>query len=176
MYLGNLHPPSPSLRPTDLETPHLSTTATYYTTGRGGTGNMAPNTSAADARRAQDVELSPALIKRLEEEENSKTPVHVGRGGAANWTNLTPVSTRDEGVPLGPRRTNSDGPRDKSSLDKEVKPEEVKEASVTPEAQVAGPSTTVKKVKKEKKEEEHVGLAEKGKNWLFNLAGIKKGN
>ena len=37
----------------DLETPTLKTD--IYTTGRGGSGNMARNNDPAEARRAQDV-------------------------------------------------------------------------------------------------------------------------
>ena len=41
------------ISPDDLVTPTLKND--FYTTGRGGTGNMAKNTDAEDARRAQDV-------------------------------------------------------------------------------------------------------------------------
>jgi len=52
-----------------------------YTTGRGGTGNMAKNDPARPeiARAAQDVE-GPVYHK------DSDGPVHFGRGGAANVT------------------------------------------------------------------------------------------
>jgi len=50
-----------------------------YTTGRGGTGNMAKNDPARPevARESQDVKAPP-----IREHEG---PVHVGRGGAANY-------------------------------------------------------------------------------------------
>jgi len=39
--------------PVDLETPTIK--SDVYTTGRGGSGNMAKNTDPYEARRAQDV-------------------------------------------------------------------------------------------------------------------------
>lgn len=54
MHIGNYTDhPSPMISPDDLATPTLKND--FYTTGRGGTGNMAKNTDAEDARRAQDV-------------------------------------------------------------------------------------------------------------------------
>merc|ERR1712000_515580 len=60
--------------PINLETPTIK--SEMYTTGRGGSGNMARNTDALEARRAQDVVAMP----RRESGNNT----HVGRGGAAN--------------------------------------------------------------------------------------------
>merc|ERR1711977_520993 len=60
--------------PKNLETPTIK--SEMYTTGRGGSGNMARNTDALEARRAQDVVAMP----RRESGNNT----HVGRGGAAN--------------------------------------------------------------------------------------------
>lgn len=81
--IGNIAPRSPALRPTDLETPTIK--ASLYTTGRGGTGNMASNdpTNPSLARQAQDVE-APVGIAR--EPENT---FRYGRGGAANIAQLT---------------------------------------------------------------------------------------
>jgi hypothetical protein len=45
---------SPKILPKDLETPTLKTSV--VTTGRGGSGNMAANTDAAETRARQDVE------------------------------------------------------------------------------------------------------------------------
>jgi len=39
--------------PIDLDTPTIK--SNYYTTGRGGSGNMAKNTDPEEARRAQDI-------------------------------------------------------------------------------------------------------------------------
>lgn len=44
---------SPKINPQDLQTPTLK--APVYTTGRGGSGNMANNTDPDEARAAQDV-------------------------------------------------------------------------------------------------------------------------
>lgn len=60
--------------PVTLETPTIKTDV--YTTGRGGSGNMAKNTDPAEARRAQDVVGHPR--------RESNASQHVGRGGAAN--------------------------------------------------------------------------------------------
>jgi len=50
---GNIGYTTNEVDPNVLETPHL--TSEIYTTGRGGTGNMAKNTDAEETRRAQDV-------------------------------------------------------------------------------------------------------------------------
>jgi len=47
-----------------------------YTTGRGGTGNMAKNEDPDEARRAQDVDVPGIVIP--------ESTHHTGRGGAAN--------------------------------------------------------------------------------------------
>jgi len=72
---GNMGYTSTEIDPSALETPHLK--SEMYTTGRGGTGNMARNTDAKEARRAQDVEAPPR-------KENLLSSTHIGRGGAAN--------------------------------------------------------------------------------------------
>lgn len=45
---------SPKLQPQDLQTPTLKTN--IVTTGRGGSGNMAPNKDPVETRARQDVE------------------------------------------------------------------------------------------------------------------------
>lgn len=52
---GNIAPAAaqPHLSYKDLQTPTLKTS--IFTTGRGGTGNMAANTDPAEARARQDV-------------------------------------------------------------------------------------------------------------------------
>lgn len=65
----------PSGTAQDLVTPTLK--QDVYTTGRGGTGNMAKLESVDNARKAQDVD---APIQREPE-----TAFHYGRGGAANF-------------------------------------------------------------------------------------------
>jgi hypothetical protein len=50
---GNLAPATAIDQQIDLETPTLK--SEVYTTGRGGSGNMAKNVDPAEARRAQDV-------------------------------------------------------------------------------------------------------------------------
>lgn len=62
------------LDPVTLETPTLK--GERYTTGRGGSGNMAKNDDPEAARRAQDVVAAPR--------RESTNSAHVGRGGAAN--------------------------------------------------------------------------------------------
>lgn len=81
---GNIAPRSPALDPADLKTPTIK--SDLYTTGRGGTGNMALNLHSHPelARAAQDVETYPSL-GLLEPE----TSVHYGRGGAANVARLS---------------------------------------------------------------------------------------
>ncbi|KAJ4370630.1 hypothetical protein N0V83_005151 [Neocucurbitaria cava] len=63
-------------KPEDLVTPVLKSNT--YTTGRGGTGNMAHNDPQRPevARAAQDVEAPP--------QHEPQGPKHYGRGGAAN--------------------------------------------------------------------------------------------
>jgi hypothetical protein len=77
---GNLAKDDPAAnypKPEDLTTPTLKSNT--YTTGRGGTGNMAQNDPERPevARKAQDVE-APATVPE------PKGPTHYGRGGAAN--------------------------------------------------------------------------------------------
>ena len=50
---GNMGPATVDVNPDDLETPTIK--SEVYTTGRGGSGNMAKNTDPWEARRAQDV-------------------------------------------------------------------------------------------------------------------------
>lgn len=69
---------SPSAGASDLATPTLK--QDFYTTGRGGSGNMAKNDKGAEARAAQDV-AAPAVLSREPE-----GVLHYGRGGAANVT------------------------------------------------------------------------------------------
>ncbi|KAG9245981.1 hypothetical protein BJ878DRAFT_321021 [Calycina marina] len=71
---GNIGSSTTDLEPPSLDTPHLK--GDIYTTGRGGTGNMAKNNDPDAARRAQDVIAAPR--------RPSNNDVHVGRGGAAN--------------------------------------------------------------------------------------------
>jgi hypothetical protein len=47
------------ISPEDLKTPTLK--SDVYTTGRGGSGNMAKNTDPLETRRAQDVEIKFVL-------------------------------------------------------------------------------------------------------------------
>jgi hypothetical protein len=79
---------SPTIKPTDLETPTLK--GNVYTTGRGGAGNMANNDDPNEARIAQDV----APIER----RVSHGVTHVGRGGAANV--VKEPSEEPEAAPL----------------------------------------------------------------------------
>jgi hypothetical protein len=77
---GNLVKDDPTAnypKPEDLSTPILK--SNNYTTGRGGTGNMATNDPQRPevARAAQDVE-GPAKVSE------PKGAIHYGRGGAAN--------------------------------------------------------------------------------------------
>ena len=80
---GNYAPRSPAVDPTDLKTPTIK--SDLYTTGRGGTGNMALNLHSHPelARAAQDVEMPPILGREPEH------GVHYGRGGAANFAPMT---------------------------------------------------------------------------------------
>lgn len=71
---GNIGTGKTNVSPVSLETPTLKTDV--FTTGRGGSGNMAKNSDPETARRAQDVVAHPRT------ETGNET--HVGRGGAAN--------------------------------------------------------------------------------------------
>jgi len=71
---GNMGNVPADLDPVTLETPTLK--GDIYTTGRGGSGNMAKNDDPEAARRAQDVVAAPR--------RESASSAHVGRGGAAN--------------------------------------------------------------------------------------------
>ncbi|KAL2114684.1 hypothetical protein VUR80DRAFT_2664 [Thermomyces stellatus] len=82
---GNIVPdtPQPRISYKDLQTPTLK--SSVFTTGRGGTGNMAINTDPHLARLCQDVE---PVVRR-----SSSGVQHAGRGGAGN------VFHHDEGPP-----------------------------------------------------------------------------
>ncbi|TVY88100.1 hypothetical protein LAWI1_G005888 [Lachnellula willkommii] len=71
---GNIGTADSDHDPIALETPTLK--SQVYTTGRGGSGNMAKNDDPEEARRAQDVVGHPR--------RESTSETHVGRGGAAN--------------------------------------------------------------------------------------------
>jgi hypothetical protein len=77
-----------STTPADLTTPHLK--GEHYTTGRGGSGNMARNDPLHPelARASQDVE-APAHREK-------DGPHHYGRGGAANIAKMTPEEVKAE--------------------------------------------------------------------------------
>ncbi|EPE28184.1 hypothetical protein GLAREA_04975 [Glarea lozoyensis ATCC 20868] len=64
----------------DLQTPTIK--SDFYTTGRGGSGNMSKNVDAEATRRAQDVTGNPRRI--------SENKSHIGRGGSANIYNPSP--------------------------------------------------------------------------------------
>lgn len=71
---GNIASGTSNVSPVSLETPTLKTDV--FTTGRGGSGNMAKNSDPETARRAQDVVAHPRT--------ETGNDTHVGRGGAAN--------------------------------------------------------------------------------------------
>lgn len=71
---GNIATSTSPVSPDSLETPTLKTDV--FTTGRGGSGNMARNSDPATTRRAQDVVAHPRI--------ETGNDTHVGRGGAAN--------------------------------------------------------------------------------------------
>lgn len=91
----------------DLVTPTLK--ADHYTTGRGGTGNMAKNdpNHPEIARAAQDVE-APAP-------HDNDGPHHFGRGGAANIAKPNEESrlAKDNN-----QRSSQEQQRDKGLVDK----------------------------------------------------------
>jgi len=74
---------SPSFRP--QTTPTLK--SDIYTTGRGGTGNMAKNQHAEEARRAQDLDVPGITMP--------EGVHHTGRGGAANLYKPTEEEQRE---------------------------------------------------------------------------------
>jgi len=71
---GNIATGTGNISPVSLETPTLKTEV--FTTGRGGSGNMAKNSDPETTRRAQDVVAHPRT--------ETGNDTHVGRGGAAN--------------------------------------------------------------------------------------------
>jgi hypothetical protein len=73
-FAGNIGSTASDAEPVTLDTPTLK--GEVYTTGRGGSGNMARNSDPEAARRAQDVGGHPR--------RESTHSTHVGRGGAAN--------------------------------------------------------------------------------------------
>ncbi|KAL1624963.1 hypothetical protein SLS54_003688 [Diplodia seriata] len=79
-----------SSNPRDLVTPTIK--SALYTTGRGGTGNMARNDPQHPeiARAAQDVEAPPSAVR------DHEGPKHFGRGGAANVTTEKSASPEGE--------------------------------------------------------------------------------
>ncbi|WPH03717.1 Hypothetical protein R9X50_00660000 [Acrodontium crateriforme] len=78
---GNRHSiPAGETQPADLTTPTIK--AATYTTGRGGQGNMATNTSSTTSRLAQDVEAPAAHTKEVQ------GTYHWGRGGQGNMTTI----------------------------------------------------------------------------------------
>jgi Protein of unknown function (DUF3602) len=82
-YPGNMKKDRrPSAGPEDLVTPTIK--ADKYTTGRGGTGNMAKNDPGHPevARASQDI-VPPA-------HREPESSFHVGRGGAANIAKPSP--------------------------------------------------------------------------------------
>jgi hypothetical protein len=74
--IGNLGKESKPVEPENFDTPAIK--ADKYTTGRGGSGNIAKNDPNAPeiARAAQDVAAVHASAQN--------GAVHIGRGGAAN--------------------------------------------------------------------------------------------
>ncbi len=69
--------------PVDLDTPTLK--GNYYTTGRGGSGNMAKNTDPEEARRSQDVVAYVHLLNCVQPVEKAPhvakfmSPIHQER-------------------------------------------------------------------------------------------------
>lgn len=94
-------------KPEDLVTPTLKSNT--YTTGRGGTGNMARNDPERPdlARAAQDVESAP--------QAETVGPKHYGRGGAANIIADKP-STQRESVEA--KRDSEEAKRDENGAGK----------------------------------------------------------
>lgn len=100
-------PRSPALEP--QTTPTLK--SHRYTTGRGGTGNMAKNDNAEEARRAQDVDV-PGIIM-------PEGTHHTGRGGEGNLYKPTEEEQRQARVHNEKVRTDSfnrDGSKERNSI------------------------------------------------------------
>lgn len=117
---GNIGTETPNSRPSanDLVTPTLK--SDLYTTGRGGTGNMARNDPKHPeiARASQDVE-APAHAHRDPEGRH-----HFGRGGAANVAQASPelkpttVVPGAKGEESGRRGSEGRGSEDKGLVGK----------------------------------------------------------
>ncbi|KAK5341276.1 hypothetical protein LTR98_002068 [Exophiala xenobiotica] len=100
-------PISPALKP--QTTPTLK--SSVYTTGRGGTGNMAKNDNPEEARRAQDVDVPGVMLP-----EGSH---HIGRGGEGNLYKLTEEQQRQVRAHNEKVRTDSfhrDSSHDRSKI------------------------------------------------------------
>ncbi|KAL2072853.1 hypothetical protein VTL71DRAFT_12196 [Oculimacula yallundae] len=140
---GNFGVSSSDNTPVSLETPTIK--SDMYTTGRGGTGNMAKNTDAQEARRAQDVVAHP----RRESASNTQ----IGRGGAGNV--FKPSAADLESAKKDNNKWESAIGDDKS--------EDGREGLVR---------TATNGAKKEKSDgEKSKGLADRGKEWLMGKMG-----
>ncbi|KAF2863613.1 hypothetical protein K470DRAFT_201398, partial [Piedraia hortae CBS 480.64] len=87
---GNISKEHASVEASDLKTPTIK--APTYTTGRGGTGNMAVNDPSHPevARAAQDTE-APICHEKL-----AKGTYHWGRGGEGNMVTIGSADRREE--------------------------------------------------------------------------------
>ncbi|KAL1302226.1 hypothetical protein AAFC00_002651 [Neodothiora populina] len=150
---GNIAPRSPALLPSDLETPRIK--SDLYTTGRGGTGNMALNLHSHPelARASQDVEQPPQMLA-LEPE----TSVHYGRGGAGNMA-AARAGARERNASRRRMSDNNGGSRSSSAVGqfrREARDKEQREKDRDPESAVDS------------------GDGKSGKGALNVIEGIKK--
>ncbi|KAF2717164.1 hypothetical protein K431DRAFT_277411 [Polychaeton citri CBS 116435] len=104
-----------ALNPEDFKTPTIKND--LYTTGRGGTGNMAMNLKEVPemARAAQDVEAPVAHHKE------AKGTIHWGRGGQGNKTTVGMTREEEKAAQQQERRARSkertsSGTKDRASL------------------------------------------------------------
>ncbi|KAK3715682.1 hypothetical protein LTR37_006907 [Vermiconidia calcicola] len=106
---GNINskPVTTTVGADDLQTPTIKSTT--YTTGRGGTGNMAVNTDPTEARMAQDVEAP------VHHQNDPKGTYHWGRGGEGN---KMLVGGGEKHREKSKERKNSKGERSESFLKK----------------------------------------------------------
>jgi len=171
---GNIGASSHDFDPVTLETPTLK--GEVYTTGRGGSGNMARNDDAAAARRAQDVTGQP----RRESTSNT----HVGRGGAANVFKPSAEDVEkakqdnakwedaigdDGSVKSGEKKQ----PRGFADKGKDWLFHKESSSGGRPQSASGDEESTLTSKKEEKKP---LGLADKGKDWIAGaVSGVVSG-
>ncbi|KAK2798840.1 hypothetical protein FQN50_008701 [Emmonsiellopsis sp. PD_5] len=115
--------PHPHPTPDDLSTPTIK--SDIYTTGRGGSGNMVTNDDPQIARRAQDVDVPPALVRDVQMGGEGRR-MFVGRGGVAN------MYDPETGTAVGEVSAGGNANSAEDDLEKGIKSDWNGDANLTP--------------------------------------------